>query len=294
MQLYEGFDERVEEWGGGRKVWYHSSQGKVEGLGVVNGNGGLVDRGRLVSRDRGLVRSGGRGVLGLSGVGHVSNITAVGIIDLVVDCLGAAVGEGHRVGAAGSITVTGLAGVECGTGVVIGNSVVVGVHSGLVIGGLLVGGHVLHGGSVVHGLGNMDDGSVVGSGLSDNNSGLVDGSRSGLVHGSRLVHGGRLVDGSRGGLVHRCSMVHRGGGGVVDGSLVCGDSGGSVDSGHRLLIASVPMHGLGGGVGLAADSSVGRAMGLVHGMAYGGSIAKFDGLVVNLVGAGAAGNKDKS
>ena len=52
--------------------------------GLVNGSS-LVDRGSMV--DRGGLVGRSWGVLGLSGVGHISNISAVGISNVVVDSL---------------------------------------------------------------------------------------------------------------------------------------------------------------------------------------------------------------
>ena len=72
--------------------------------------------------------SGGRGVDGLSRVGHLGNI-AVGVVGGVGDSLDPAVRKGDGVGAADvSAGIAGLSSVEVGLGVVIGNTVGVGVR----------------------------------------------------------------------------------------------------------------------------------------------------------------------
>merc|ERR1719223_27793 len=144
-------------------------------LGMVDGSS-FVDGSSLVSR--------GSSIVGLSRVLNISNISAVGISNLVVDGLGPAVREGYLVGSGGGVSITVLPGAELGARVVISNSVVVGVHSGLIVGGLLVG----NGGLVGGGRGVVDGSSLVGG-------------RRGVVDGGGLVDGGRDV--SRGGLVDR-------------------------------------------------------------------------------------------
>ena len=277
----------------------------VDGGGGIGGSwgvsrGGLVGGGGFVGRGS-LVGGGSGGVLGLAGVGHISNITAVGVGNLVVDSLQSAVGKGDAVRAGGGVPVSVLSGLEVGTGVVVGNGVVVGVHGGLVVFGLsgVVGGL---GGSVVHWLGgsmvNRLGWGICGGGLVSGGRGVVNRCRCSLVHWSRGINWGRgrLVD--RGGGVIDGGGVCRGGsvihGGVVGGGGLVWHSCGSVNGGHWLLITSIPMHGLGGGVGLAADGSMGRKVGLVHGMAYGGGVAQLDGLVVALVGRDSGHKKGSS
>ena len=65
----------------------------------------------MVGRSR-LVRGRGRGILGLSGVGDISNITAVSISNIVVDSLCATIRQSYAVGARGRITITTLIGLE--------------------------------------------------------------------------------------------------------------------------------------------------------------------------------------
>ena len=96
-----------------------------QGSGVVDSVDG-VDRG-----SRGVSSSRGRGVLGLSGVGHLSNVAGQ-VVGVVGDGLDPAVGEvdgvrsGHGTGA-----IVGLGLLEGSLGVVISNSVGVGVGGGL-------------------------------------------------------------------------------------------------------------------------------------------------------------------
>ena len=72
--------------------------------------------------------SGGRGVDGLSRVGHLGNI-AVDVVSGVGDSLDPAVGKRDRVGATdNTVGIAGLSSVEVGLGVVIGNTVGVGVR----------------------------------------------------------------------------------------------------------------------------------------------------------------------
>ena len=72
--------------------------------------------------------SGGRGVDGLSRVGHLGNI-AVGVVGGVGDSLDPAVGKRDGVGATdNTVGIAGLSSVEVGLGVVIGNTVGVGVR----------------------------------------------------------------------------------------------------------------------------------------------------------------------
>ena len=286
----------------------------VDGGGGIGGSwgvsrGGLVGGGGFVGRGS-LVGGGSGGVLGLAGVGHISNITAVGVGNLVVDSLQSAVGKGDAVRAGGGVPVSVLSGLEVGARVVVGNRVSVGIHGGLVVFGLsiVVGGlgrsvvHRLCGGigwgrlvggsrGMVHGLSR----SIGRGGLVGRCRGVVNRGRCSLVHWSgRGINWGRsrLVDRGGGGICRGGSMIHRG---VVGGrgGLVW-HSCGSVNGGHLLLITSVPMHGLGGGVGLAADGSVGRKVGLVHGMAYGGGVAQLDGLVVALVSRDSGHKKGSS
>ena len=122
-----------------------------------NGMGDSVDNGMGNSVDgtdgaSSISSSRGSGVLGLSRVGHLSNVAGV-VVSVVVDGLDPAVGEVDRVGSlnhTGAIVGLGLA--EGSLGVVVSDSVVVGVGGGQVGGD--VGGIVDHGGSGVLGSGD--------------------------------------------------------------------------------------------------------------------------------------------
>ena len=108
-----------------------NNRGSVDSMG---NNGGMVSGG-------GVGDNGGSSVVGLSLIGHISNIAII-VVGMVLDVLDPAVGKVDGVGSGGGVTVTVLAGVEGGAGVVIGHGVVVSVDGGLVSvdGGGLVGG----------------------------------------------------------------------------------------------------------------------------------------------------------
>ena len=74
-----------------------------------------------------------------SSVLNISNISTVGISNIVGDSLGPAIREGYRVGSTGSISISVLSSLEVGSRVVISNSIVVGIDSRFIIAGLLVG-----------------------------------------------------------------------------------------------------------------------------------------------------------
>jgi hypothetical protein len=99
---------------------------------------GVGSRGRNVG-SRG-IGSGGVGRLhirridGLTSVDHIGDVAAVSVVHLIVDRLETTVGQGHRVGTGGGVTVPLLAGVDLHAVVVIGHGVVVGVHGWLVVG----------------------------------------------------------------------------------------------------------------------------------------------------------------
>ena len=100
---------------------------------------------------RGVSSSRGRGVLGLSGVGHLLHVSE-DVVSVVVHGLDPAVGEVDRVGSLNSTgAIVGLGLAEGGLGVVVSDSVGVGVGGGLgqVTSG--VAGSVDHGGSGVLG-----------------------------------------------------------------------------------------------------------------------------------------------
>ena len=91
----------------------------------------MVDRSSLVD--------GSSIILSFSRVLNISNISTVGISNIVGDSLGPAIREGYRVGSTGSISISVLSSLEVGSRVVISNSIVVGIDSRLIIAGLLVG-----------------------------------------------------------------------------------------------------------------------------------------------------------
>merc|ERR1711962_1655245 len=84
-------------------------------------------------------RSRSNRVSGRSSVLDISNISTIGIINLVVNSLLSAIRKSNRVRSSGSISITVLSSLEVGYRVVISNSIVVGIHSKLIISWLLVG-----------------------------------------------------------------------------------------------------------------------------------------------------------
>jgi hypothetical protein len=80
------------------------------------------------------------GVLGNALIAHISNITGLGISNLVGDDLGPAVGKLDAVGSTGGIPVALLVLAKVDLGVVVGNGVVVVVGSRLIVLRLLIGG----------------------------------------------------------------------------------------------------------------------------------------------------------
>merc|ERR1719450_963680 len=160
--------------------------------------------------------------------------------------------------------------LEVGTRVVISNSIAILVNSWAIISGFRVS--------------RLVGGSWVGnnSRFVDNGSGLVDGSRGGLVNWGRFVDRGWVVDRS----------------GVVDGSMGMGDSMGKVsmgwgvdgvvaggmDSSDVFLLIVVLVNFIGSGGGLGVDSCVVTTMGFVNGGGDSGGVAVLDALVAVLVG----------
>ena len=132
--------------------------------GVVSGGGGVVSRG-------GMGDNGGSSVVGLSLVGHISNIAII-VVGVVLDVLDPAVGKVDRVLAinnTGTIVVLSL--VEGSSRVVISNGVGVGVGGDLgeVISSVSSMGH----GGVVSGGGMVDRGVIGGGGV--DNRGVISG-----------------------------------------------------------------------------------------------------------------------
>ena len=87
----------------------------------------MVDRGSIGLGLTGVATSRGRGVDGLSRVGHVSN-KAVGVVSVVGDGLDPAVGKRNSVRATdNAVGITRLLGVEVGLGVVVRDTIGEGV-----------------------------------------------------------------------------------------------------------------------------------------------------------------------
>ena len=125
---------------------------------VDDGSGVVTGRGSMVSSSR------GRGVLGLSGVGHLSDVAGQ-VVGVVGDGLDPAVGEVDRVRSGhGTGAIVGLGLLEGSLGVVISDSVGVGVGGGL----SQVSGSVAS--SVDHGVGH----SVLGGGAGGGRKGKSD------------------------------------------------------------------------------------------------------------------------
>ena len=109
----------------------------------------------------GVGNGGSSGIMGLSLIGHISDIAII-VIGVVLDMLDPAIGKSDRVGSLSvASTVRGLRGLEVGLGVVISHSIGVGVGGGL----SEVGGSVAGNG--------MDDGGrgVLGSSRGDGHKG---------------------------------------------------------------------------------------------------------------------------
>ena len=142
--------------------------------------------GSVVSSSRGSMVSSSISswVLGLSRVGHLSNVAGV-VVSVVVHGLDPAVGEVDRVGSLNhTVAIVGLGLAEGSIGVVISNSVGVGVGGGLCQVGGGVASSVSHRGVVGRGRGvigrSADYRGVVGRG-----GGVVDRSRSVVHRGGR-------------------------------------------------------------------------------------------------------------
>ena len=99
---------------------------------------GVVGRSRSICRSRGvdgsslvdrssLVRSRSRSILGLSRVGNISNISTVGISNLVVDSLDSTIRKSNRVGSRGGISIPALTMVEGSSRVIISYTIVKGI-----------------------------------------------------------------------------------------------------------------------------------------------------------------------
>ncbi len=129
----------------------------------------------MVSGLLGLIGS----IVGLTLVPDISDVSRVGIGNVVGHDLGAAIGKSHAVLTSGSITITVFVLGIVGARVVIKDSIAIVVDSGTIISGL----------SVVSGSGMVDGSGLVGSRVVRSGSGVV---------GSGVVHGGVDGDVARG------------------------------------------------------------------------------------------------
>merc|ERR1719244_2237931 len=163
----------------------------------------------MIGRDSFVDRSMSNGVSRSSRVLDISNISTIGIINLVVDSLDSAVRKSNRVGSSGGISITVLSSMELGSRVVISNGIFIGVHCRAIIFRLLVGSSMVNRGMV------DNRGSMVGGGMVNNRSSMVGG---GMVDRGSMV-GGSMVDNR----------------GVIRSRLVSRDSSRSMDSSSILL-----------------------------------------------------------
>jgi hypothetical protein len=194
---------------------FSSTKDSPGSLTVQDGNWGGVDSvgnwGSVVSRGGGVVGSGGSIVMGLSLVGHISNITVI-VVGMVGHMLDTAVGKVDGVRASNNtVTVIVLLLLESGSTVVISHSVGVLVGAGL--GQIVSNVAGLHGGmisgSVMDNWGVMDDrcvvrsrgwgiswGGVVDTVMSNQRSGVMDtvmsNKRSGMV--DTMVRDGMMTN----------------------------------------------------------------------------------------------------
>jgi len=231
--------------------------------GVVSGGGGVVSRGSMGD-------NGGSSVVGLSLVGHISNIAII-VVGVVLDVLDPAVRKVDRVLAINNTgTVVVLSLVEGSSGVVISNGIGVGVGGDLgeVISSISSMGH----GGVVSGGGMVDRGVIGGGGV--DNRGVISGSSVDGVSND----GG--VDGVGDSVVGDSMVGERG----VDGVNTVGNN--SISSVKS--VGGISHDGGVGSEGLALGggpvlSLVGLAHGLVAHLAVSVSV---DGLVGAIVDGG--------
>jgi len=188
----------------------------------------------MIGRDRLVDRSMGNRVSRSSSVLDISNISTVGISNLVVDSLESAVRKSNRVGSSGGISITVLSSIELGSRVVISNCILITIHSRSIILRLLVGSSMDRGmvGRLSYSMVN-NRGSMVGRGVMDNRGSMV----------------------SRGMVNNWGSMVSRG---VVDRSVIWSrgiarDSSRSMDSSSILLSVVVGIDRLRSSMGLAGN-----------------------------------------
>ena len=182
----------------------------------------------MIGRDRLVDRSMGNRVSRSSSVLDISNISTVGISNLVVDSLESAIRKSNRVRSSGGISITVLSSIELGSRVVISNCILITIHSRSIILRLLVGSSMDRGmvGRLSYSMVN-NRGSMVSRGMVDNR-GMVD---------------------SRGMVDNRGSVVGRG---MVDGGIARNSSG-SMDSSSILLSVVVGIDRLRSSMGLAGN-----------------------------------------
>ena len=181
-----------------------------EGLGVVDRSS--IGRGGIGLGLTGVATSRGRGVDGLSRVGHVSN-KAVGVVSVVGDGLDPAVGKRNSVRATdNAVGIARLLGVEVGLGVVVRDTIGEGVglwgllgvfHRGVVGRGRSMVDHRGRGMVSNRGRGMVGNRGMVGSGSSVDNSVVavadavsVSNSVSNMGH---VGHGGSAGQAKQGG-----------------------------------------------------------------------------------------------
>ena len=182
----------------------------------------------MIGRDRLVDRSMGNRVSRSSSVLDISNISTVGISNLVVDSLESAIRKSNRVRSSGGISITVLSSIELGSRVVISNCILITIHSRSIILRLLVGSSMDRGmvGRLSYSMVN-NRGSMVSRGMVDNR---------GMVN-------------DRGSMVDR-GMVDRG---VIRSRGIARNSSGSMDSSSILLSVVVGIDRLRSSMGLAGN-----------------------------------------
>jgi len=194
----------------------------------------------MIGRDRLVDRSMGNRVSRSSSVLDISNISAVGISNLVVDSLESAIRKSNRVRSSGGISITVLSSIELGSRVVISNCILITIHSRSIILRLLVGSSMDRGM-----VGRLSYSMVNNRGVVDNRGSMVS---RGVVDSRGMVDNRGMVN-DRGGVVGR-GMVDRG---VIRSRSIARDSSRSMDSSSILLSVVVGIDRLRSSMGLAGD-----------------------------------------
>ena len=200
----------------------------------------------MIGRDRLVDRSMGNRVSRSSSVLDISNISAVGISNLVVDSLESAIRKSNRVRSSGGISITVLSSIELGSRVVISNCILITIHSRSIILRLLVGSSMDRGmvGRLSYSMVN-NRGSMVGRGVMDNRGSMVS---RGMVDNRGMVNDRGMVN-NWGSVVDR-GMVDRG---VIRSRGIARDSSRSMDSSSILLSVVVGIDRLRSSMGLAGN-----------------------------------------